>query len=75
MQSLMRRANSNITMNMYAHALSSKKRRAQSKAVEMIRGSKKRRSRRESLIVYFLVYRADFPKVAEAFWEKWEVTR
>jgi integrase len=35
-QSLMRHANSNITMNIYAHAVSSKKRRAQSKAVEMI---------------------------------------
>jgi integrase len=35
-QSLMRHANSNITMNIYTHAVSSKKRRAQSKAVEMI---------------------------------------
>jgi len=35
-QSLMRRANSNITMNIYTHAVSSKKRRAQSKVVEMI---------------------------------------
>jgi integrase len=35
-QSLMRHANSNITMNMYIHAVSSKKRRAQSKVVEMI---------------------------------------
>jgi integrase len=30
-QSLMRHANSNITMNIYTHAVSSKKRRAQSK--------------------------------------------
>jgi hypothetical protein len=29
-------ANSNITMNIYTHAVSSKKRRAQSKVVEMI---------------------------------------
>ncbi len=36
MQSLMRHANSNITMNIYTHAVSSKKRRAQSKVVEMI---------------------------------------
>jgi integrase len=35
-QSLMRHANSNITMNIYTHALSSKKRRALSKVVEMI---------------------------------------
>jgi integrase len=35
-QSLMHHANSNITMNMYIHAVSSKKRRAQSKVVEMI---------------------------------------
>jgi integrase len=35
-QSLMRHANSNITMNIYTHAVSSKKRRAQMKVVEMI---------------------------------------
>jgi integrase len=35
-QSLMRHANSNITMNIYTYAASSKKRRAQSKVVEMI---------------------------------------
>jgi integrase len=35
-QSLMRHANSNITMNIYTHAVSRKKRRAQSKVVEMI---------------------------------------
>ena len=35
-QSLMRHANSNITMNTYTHAVSSKKRRALSKVVEMI---------------------------------------
>ena len=35
-QSLMRHANSNITMNIYTHAVSSKKRRAQSRVVEMI---------------------------------------
>ena len=34
--SLMRHANSNITMNIYTHAVSSKKRRALSKVVEMI---------------------------------------
>jgi hypothetical protein len=34
----MRHANSNITMNIYTHAGSSKKRQAQSKVVEMIRG-------------------------------------
>jgi integrase len=32
----MRHANSNITMNIYTHAVSSKKRQAQSKVVEMI---------------------------------------
>jgi hypothetical protein len=32
----MRHANSNITMNIYTHAVSSKKRRAQRKVVEMI---------------------------------------
>jgi len=32
----MRHANSNITMNVYTHAVSSKKRRAQSRVVEMI---------------------------------------
>jgi hypothetical protein len=32
----MRHANSNITMNIYTHAVSSKKRRAQPKVVEMI---------------------------------------
>ena len=36
MQSLLRHANSNITMNIYTHAVSSKKRRAQSLVVEMI---------------------------------------
>jgi integrase len=35
-QSLMRHANSNITMNVYTHAVSSKKRRAQHKVVAMI---------------------------------------
>jgi integrase len=35
-QSLMRHANSNITMSIYTHAVSSKKRRAQRKVVEMI---------------------------------------
>ncbi len=35
-QSLMRHANSNITMNIYTHAVGSKKRRAQTKVVEMI---------------------------------------
>ena len=35
-QSLMRHANSNITVNNYTHAVSSKKRRAQTKVVEMI---------------------------------------
>jgi integrase len=35
-QSLLRHANSNITMIIYTHAVSSKKRRAQSKVVEMI---------------------------------------
>ena len=35
-QSLMRHANSNITMNIYTHAVSSKKRRVLSKVVEMI---------------------------------------
>ena len=35
-QSPMRHANSNITMNIYTHAVSSKKRRAQSRVVEMI---------------------------------------
>ena len=34
--SWMRHANSNITMNIYTHAVSSKKRRAQTKVVEMI---------------------------------------
>jgi len=34
--SLMRHANSNITMNIYTHAVSSKKRRALSKVVEII---------------------------------------
>jgi integrase len=54
-QSLMRHATSNITMNIYTHAVSSKKRQAQSKVMEMIRGSQKRPSRRESLSVHFLV--------------------
>src|SRR5216683_3761084 len=35
-QSLMRHANSSITMDIYTHAVSSKKRRAQAKVVEMI---------------------------------------
>lgn len=35
-QSLMRHANSSITMNIYTHAVTSKKRRAQQKVVEMI---------------------------------------
>jgi integrase len=47
-QSLMRHANSNITMNIYTHAVSGKK--------------KRHRSQRVSLNAYFLVYRADFPK-------------
>jgi len=37
----MRHANSNITMNIYTHAVSSKKRRALSKVVEMILGEEK----------------------------------
>ena len=40
-QSLMRHANSNITMNIYTHAVSSKKRRALSKVVEMIQREEK----------------------------------
>jgi integrase len=64
-QSLMRHANSNITMNIYTHAVSSKKRRALSKVVEMIlREEKTTPVAAVSLNVYFLVYRADFPKVA-----------
>jgi hypothetical protein len=51
-------------MNIYTHAVSNQKRQAQSKVVEMIRGSQKRQSRRESLSVYSLMYGADFPKVA-----------
>jgi hypothetical protein len=48
-----------------AHAVSSKKRRAQSEVVKMILPEEKRhRSQRVSLNVYLLVYRADFPKVA-----------
>jgi integrase len=35
-QSLMRHADSNITMNIYTHAVSSKKRQAQTQVVEMI---------------------------------------
>ena len=35
-QSLMRHANSSITMDIYTHAVSSKKRQAQAKVVEMI---------------------------------------
>ena len=36
-QSLMRHANANITMTLYTHPVSSKKREAQAKIVEMIR--------------------------------------
>lgn len=36
MQSLMHHANSNITMNTYTNAVTSKKRRAQTKVVEVI---------------------------------------
>ena len=41
-QSLMRHANSRITLDIYTHAVSSAKRSAQSKVVEMILPSKKR---------------------------------
>jgi len=37
----MRHANSNITMNIYTHAVSSKERRSQQKVVEMILPHKK----------------------------------
>ncbi len=67
MQSLMRHANSNITMDIYTHALSSKKRQAQSKAVGMNRGSKKRRNRRESPSVYFLCIAPIFQKSPNPF--------
>ena len=56
MQSLMRHANSNITMKIYAHAVNSKKRRAQSNVVEMIlpdNNNNERQRRRVSLNVYF----------------------
>jgi hypothetical protein len=59
----MRHANSSITMNIYTHAVSSKKRRAQSKVVEMILPAEKA-TPVSSLNVYFLVYRADFRKVS-----------
>jgi hypothetical protein len=51
--------------NIYTHAVSSKKRRAESKVVEMILPEEKRhRSRRVRLSVYCCVsrYRADFQK-------------
>jgi len=41
-QSLMRHANSNITMNIYTHAVSSKKRPTQMKVVEMILPERKK---------------------------------
>ena len=64
-QSLMRHANSNITMNIYTHAVSSKKRRAQSKVVEMILPEeKRRRPQKVPPNVYLLVYYAIFPKVS-----------
>ena len=42
----MRHANSNITTNIYTHAVNSKKRRAQSKVVEMILPGRKNDTRR-----------------------------
>jgi len=75
-QSLMRHANSNITMNIYTHAVSSKKRRAQSKVVEMILPAEIATPvSRASLDVYFLVYRADFPKVNQVLWKEWRGRR
>jgi len=44
-QSLMRHANSRITMDVYAHAVTGSKRRAQSKIVELMLPSKKRGKR------------------------------
>jgi hypothetical protein len=63
-QSLVRHANCNSTMNVCTHVVSSKKRQAHSEVVEMIRGSQKRQSRLEFLSVYFLVCRDNSPQVA-----------
>jgi hypothetical protein len=65
-QSLMRHSNSNITMNIYTRAVSSKKRQAQNKVVEMIRGfgqSKAAESAGISKCVFSCVSRR-FPQVA-----------
>jgi hypothetical protein len=43
----MRHANSSITMDIYTHAVSSKKRRAQAKVVEMILPEGKRAATRK----------------------------
>jgi hypothetical protein len=65
----MRHANSTITstitVNIYTHAVSRKKRRAQSKVVEMILPAEEVTPVSAGVAsCYFLVYRADFPKVS-----------
>ena len=70
-QSLMRHANSNITMNIYRHAVSSKKRRAQQKVVEMILPEGKTRwPQKVSLNAYLFVYHAILSKVELSLLER-----
>jgi hypothetical protein len=62
----MRHANSSITMYIYTHAVSSKKRRAQSKVVEMILPEQQQTAASAgiALMCIFLCIRADFPKAS-----------
>jgi len=68
-QSLMRHANSNITMNIYTHAVSSKKRRAQSKVVgnDSASGKSDTSFGGRRLVCIFLCIAPIFQKLAKSF--------
>jgi hypothetical protein len=65
LSSLMCHANSSITMDICTHAVSSKKRRAQAKVVEMILPEGKKAVGKEGpLNMYLFVYHAILSKVS-----------
>ena len=74
-QSLMRHANCNITMNRWTHAVSSKKRRAQSRVAEMITAmpfEETLRTRRNWLWVYRSCTPSFDPKLSNKVMRCWE---
>jgi hypothetical protein len=61
LESLMRHANGNITTNIYTHAVSSKKRRTESKVVEMILPQEKTTLTNEYVRTYYSLYEQAIP--------------